>query len=280
MASGEMLKNSDGIPHSARYTAATWDWAGFNYAEIVLPKGCRTLFKIVNTYMLLYRLINPAKHSLKYTLLHRHAMINTLLRQSSHRQVIEIAAGFSPRGAATSEMVDIQYFEVDKPNVIEYKTKILQDTALGRSVLSRSNFKQVPGDILQLNYRNKFPNESSLIISEGLMMYFTRDEQLTIWRAIADFVKTTGSLYVFDYIPLDAEPKRSQLGEFLSRLKRHLGTKMSEYCYDERTRWQVRADLLTAGFSQVDICDSKDFASRWRLPYSDKATQVLIYSCR
>jgi O-methyltransferase involved in polyketide biosynthesis len=274
-----MPRDAAGIPQSAKYTAATWSWGKLRYADVLLPSGSREVFHLVNLYMALYRCINPRKHSLPHTLLHRHGMIDHLLRHFEAQQVIELAAGFSPRGAAMTEQRDLRYYEVDLLPVVQLKTGLLNDTELGRSVLARSNFRQIAADVMQLEFASVFPPAPSFIISEGLMMYFNRREQIELWQKIAAFTRTTGSCYVFDYIPLNVEPPRSWIGERLHRLKARRGA-APRYSYDERTHEDVRNDLLAAGFRTVELHDSQQCAARWSLPNDARKTRVLIYECR
>jgi O-methyltransferase involved in polyketide biosynthesis len=269
--------NKDNIPVSALYTSATWHWGKLPCAELVLPDGAQILFRIVNAYMVLYRWLNPKKFSLQHMLLHRHTAINYLLKRSGCRQIIEIASGFSPRGSMASADGSVRYFEVDMPDVIALKQKRLRESAAGGEVLERNNFTLMSGDITRLDFQ-RFPQARSFIITEGLMMYFAREEQLRIWRNIADCINSCGGEYVFDYIPCDIEPPRSWLGRLLSRLRSVW--LQPTYAYDERTRTQVADDLLSAGFRNVDIFDSADIARAWHLPHSDIKTRVIVYRCR
>lgn len=279
MAGGEMLLAKEGVPHSAKYTAATWEWAKLRCADVVLPEGAKAVFFLVNTYMLMYRTINPKKHSLPHMLLHRHLMINHLLAQSNCAQVIEVAAGFSPRGAALSEIPSTRYFEVDLPPVVALKAKILGQSDAGSEVLLRKNFRQVAGDIMEIEFFEKFEMNTSFVISEGLMMYFTRSEQMFIWKKVAEFLSSAGGKYVFDYIPVDVEPNRSAVGKMLHRLRNRYLSPNEDYCYDERDRWQIREDLLESGFRHVEIFESERCAVSWNLPYAKKKTKVLVYEC-
>ena len=280
MASGVMARNEENIPHSALYTAATWKWAQMPCAEFTTPDGADKLFSVVNAYMKFYRFINPKKYSLHHTLLHRHAMINYLLERAGCGQIIEIAAGFSPRGAYNSENTDTRYYEVDLEDVVNLKRNQLQKTPEGKSVIARQNFQQIACDILKLDFSETFPPERSFVITEGLMMYFSREEQLKVWKRIADFIRANGGEYVFDYIPLDIEPDRSAVGRMLHFFKECLGGDGQGYCYDQRGKWDVRDDLLAAGFESVDVLESSVQARQWNLPHHDVATHVIVYHCR
>ncbi len=275
-----MGKNRHKIPHSALYTAATWKWGGIPYADIVTPTGADRVFNIVNGFMLPYRWLNPQKISLKHNLLHRHVVIDTLIRRSSCRQVVEVAAGFSPRGCMVSGNPDYRYFEVDLPEVVALKRVQLENSTTGRAVLARPNYTLLAGDITQLDFTHPFAAEPTMVVSEGIMMYFKRDTQMSIWQNIARFIRANGGEYVFDYIPIDDEPPRSSLGQFLSDLRQRLTHPPPPFAYDERTRDDVRADLIKAGFSFVEAIDTHTVARDWSLPHAEVRTRTIIYRCR
>ncbi len=264
------------IPQSALYTAATWQWGRVPCADLVTPDEARKIFDYYNAFMWVYRLVNPRWHSLKHTLLHRHGAINHLLERSSLAQVIEIAAGFSPRGCSVSSNPAVRYFEVDLPEVTALKRDQLASTDAGRSVLGRANFHAVTGDIRAPDLFSSFPAVASFVITEGLMMYFSREEQMAIWNTIAAFVRDTGGAYVFDYLPLPDEPRRSWLGRYLARRRK---PESRVFKYDERTRAEVARDLRAAGFAHVDVHESWSFAVQWNLPHANETTRVVIYHC-
>lgn len=275
-----MGRNKQRIPHSALYTSATWQWGKLPCAEIVTPEGAANIFHIVNMYLFFYRILNPRKFSLRHMLLHRHTAINFLLKRSGCHQIIEIASGFSPRGCMVSADPTYQYFEVDLPEVIGLKRMQLQKSKEGRSILMRPNLTLLEGDITALDFSSNFAAVPTFVISEGIMMYFKRDAQMSIWRNIAEFVRFTGGGYVFDYIPIDDEPPRSFLGDVFSKLRQRLTNHPPPFAYDDRTRLDIVSDLKEAGFSCVDAYDSAEIAESWSLPYPEEKTCVITFHCR
>jgi O-methyltransferase involved in polyketide biosynthesis len=271
-----MSLDKNNIPPSALYTAATWRWGKLTGADLVTPPNARPVFRVFNAYLTLYGLINPGWHSLKHTLLHRHAGIEHLLRESKCPQVIEIAAGFSPRGSAISADPSIRYFEVDLPPVIAAKTALLHSTPAGQTVLRRENLALLEGDITAMDWR-RFAASPSFIITEGLMMYFDRAAQMRIWRDIAEFLRANRGEYVFDYLPTPDEPRRSFAGRLLSRMR---GPKRRAFACDERNRHEIADDLRAAGFKSIAVHTSADFASAWNLPHAKTHTRVILYRCR
>jgi O-methyltransferase involved in polyketide biosynthesis len=271
-----MSLGKDNIPPSALYTAATWRWAKLPGADLVTPTNARPVFRVVNAYLTLYGLLNPGWHSLKHTLLHRHAGIEHLLRESNCSQVIEIAAGFSPRGSAISADHSIRYFEVDLPAVIAAKRALLRTTPAGQVVLRRENLTLLEGDVAAMDWK-RFTACPSFIITEGLMMYFDRAAQMLIWREIAEFVRTNRGEYVFDYLPAPDEPKRSFTGRLLSRMR---GSQRRAFPCDGRNRHEIADDLRAAGFKKIAVHTSAVFAGAWRLPHAKAHTRVILYCCR
>jgi O-methyltransferase involved in polyketide biosynthesis len=271
-----MSLGKDNIPPSALYTAATWLWGNLPGADLVTPPNARPVFRVVNAYLSLYRVLNPGWHSLRHTLLHRHAGIEHLLRGSDCSQVIEIAAGFSPRGSAISADPAIRYFEVDLPPVIAAKRALLRTTPQGQMVLRRKNLALLEGDVTAMEW-NRFAACPSFVITEGLMMYFDRAAQMKIWRDIAEFVRINRGEYVFDYLPAPDEPRRSFAGRLLSRMR---GAQGRAFACDGRNRQEIADDLGAAGFKRIAIHPSADFARAWNLPHAKAHTRVILYRCR
>jgi O-methyltransferase involved in polyketide biosynthesis len=270
-----MSVGKDNIPPSALYTAATWRWGRLPGADLVTPPEAGRVFRVMNAYMSVYRLLNPGWHSLKHTLIQRHAGIEHLLHSSQCRQVIEIAAGFSPRGSAISADPSMRYFEVDLAPVITAKRAMLQATPAGQEVLRRGNFTLLEGDVTAMDW-TRFARCASFVITEGLMMYFDRARQLAIWREIARFLGHRGE-YVFDYLPVPDEPRRSAAGRVLSRLR---GPKRHAFPCDGRNRDEIADDLRAVGFKNVAVHSSVDFARAWQLPHAKAHTRVILYRCR
>jgi O-methyltransferase involved in polyketide biosynthesis len=234
------------------------------------------VFHLVNVYDYLYRLLNPGWHSLRHTLLQRHSGIEHLLHASQLPQVIEIAAGFSPRGSAFSADAALRYFEVDLPAVIAAKRARLAASPTGLRVLGRANLTLLEADATAMDW-TQFPECRSFVITEGLMMYFERAVQLRIWRSVASFLSRSGGEYVFDYLPISDEPPRSMAGKLLSRWR---GSPKRGFAYDDRTREDVAKDLHDCGFNAVEVFASQEFARAWRLPCPRANTRVLLYRCR
>lgn len=275
-----MDRNEQQIPYSALFTAATWRWADLPAAKITTPEGWEKIFNFVRRYNSLYRLLNPDSYQLHEMLLHRHLVIDRLVRENPQPRVIEVAAGLSPRGCQFSQSPQTEYVEVDLRQVVRLKRHQLLKSAEGTEVLARMNFHLVEGDITSPSLWHGFANKSSTVITEGLMMYFNRQAQIRIWKQIAVFLKLNGGEYIFDYIPLELTPKRSAAGRFLSGLRRLLLNNRQHYYPDNRHSDAMVADLRAAGFTQIEKIRCSSVAWEWQLPFPEADSRVVIFRCR
>lgn len=274
-----MDRNSQQIPYSALFTAATWQWGGLPSADVTAPDGSEKLFRLVRWYADFYRVLNPDFYALHEMLLHRHLVINRLLETSAHKQIIEIAAGFSPRGCHYSSNPDTEYFEVDLGPVARMKESQLCSSDKGLNILARLNFHLMTGDATSEQLWQQFSSTPSTIITEGLMMYFDRSAQMAMWKQIAAFVKRSGSEYLFDYIPLELTPTRSLLGRIMSRIKKVLGVKQDDYYPENRTTQEFISDLYAAGFTRVNCIRCSRVAADWGLPFPQSDSRVVVFHC-
>src|SRR5580658_3312523 len=106
-------EQSGDLAVTALYTAGVWAWAGLPGADLCNHEDSRRVFGATNAALGAARLLKPGSPSLKHALVHRHTMIDHLLRASGARQVVELAAGLSPRGAVFSADLGLRYTEVD-----------------------------------------------------------------------------------------------------------------------------------------------------------------------
>ncbi|REH40309.1 leucine carboxyl methyltransferase [Paraperlucidibaca baekdonensis] len=275
-----MDTNKEGVAVSALYTAGVWQWAGLTNAEWVTPASAAGVFGWVNAYMRFYRWLNPASYCLRHQLLHRHAAIDYVLTQAKCLHVLEVAAGFSPRGMTFSANPACHYTEMDLPSMVAHKRLQLQRSAAGETVLARPNFTLQAGDITTHDFSRDASHQPTAILTEGLMMYFSRSQQLPLWRAIAQRLAHSDGVYIFDYIPLSEEPRRSLLGRVLHHLRVHWFGIVGDFAYDDRDRQAIASDLRLCGFDEVRSYATGEVAQAWQLPAAEVATRTLIYVCR
>jgi O-methyltransferase involved in polyketide biosynthesis len=263
---------------TALYTSATWSWGRLANAELFDHVDARRVFRVVNAVLGISRPFIGLRSPLPLTLLHRHTLIDALLRASDTRHVLELAAGLSRRGVTFSADPAIDYIEIDRPNVVAIKRSLLERSESGRAALARANFHIETGDVMTASLDAICPpnGEPLFVIAEGLFVYLEAEHQRNLVRAIAERLADAGGTFAFDLVPPSELPAPGAVGRALDwTMKRWTGGR--GFVRDDRTRAEVKADLLACGFDRVDIIEPQDVARAWGLPHPDVVTQQLVF---
>lgn len=117
------------------------------------------------------------------------------------KQIVIFGAGFDTRSIRFSGLIDdIDYFEIDLPEIQITKKKILKQSKT--SLSAKHHF--IPLDLNQVNIKNELlksgidKDKPTLFIFEGILMYFQPKKVKTLLEFSASF--TNGSQIIFDYI--------------------------------------------------------------------------------
>ncbi len=269
------MKTTQGdLSVTALYTSQVWAWAGLSHAHLFASQDAQHVFDAANAALAAARTPDHKLAPLHQSLLHRHAMIDHLLSASGYRQVIELAAGLSRRGAATTNDAHVHYTEIDLPHVVELKRELLQRTDEGRAVLARPGLRLVGGDV-ETTALGPFVERGApvFVIAEGLVMYLPADARRHLFAKVRQLAATTGELrLVFDLVPASEHTEPDIVGQML---KAATGGRSFER--DARTREDVVTELREAGFDDIEVVASSDVAREWGLPDSDARTLVVLF---
>lgn len=265
---------------TALYTSQVWRWGGLSEADLFDTPQARSVFGAVNGALAISRLLVRGRPSLRHSLLHRHAMIDALWARSGVPQVLELACGLARRGAAATADPEITYVEVDRPHVIDAKRALLARTERGRAILARPNLNLVPGDAT-MDALDTFvdPSRPTFVIAEGLLMYLSAADQRLLWRRVAELFTRSGGTFVFDLVPACEQPAPGRIARALGFVMRRF-TGGHGLVRDARGRADIRAELLAAGFADVETIEPRDVAASFALPHPDARTQQLVFVCR
>lgn len=182
---------SEAISPTAHYTGYVWARNGLSHPALVTAEG-RMLFGALQPLMRVSRTIGGP--SLEAYLLARHSAIDAHLEQAiasgAISQVIEIAAGMSPRGwrFAQRHGEAITYLEADLPGMAARKRRALE------RIGSLSEHHQVR-DLDALRDDGPLslgalaaelePTRGLAVITEGLTGYLAPDDLAGMWARIA-----------------------------------------------------------------------------------------------
>jgi O-methyltransferase involved in polyketide biosynthesis len=260
------------------YTSQTWNWAGLPCAHLFATEDAKRVFDVTNAALAAASLFQRKAAPLRHSLLHRHTMIDHLLRESGTRCVVELAAGLSRRGAAFSSDPAIHYTELDLPAVVAKKRELLERTDEGRAVLARPNLVLVEADVAVADLgAHVVQGAPVIVIAEGLMMYLDAAAQRALFAKVRALTAIARDVrFVFDLVPGAEEPPPGAVGRALeAAMKRFTGGRSFER--DTRTRDDLVADLRAAGFDDVRAIDSTAVARAWDLPHPDEPTRTVLF---
>lgn len=261
---------------TALYTSAVWAWGRLPCAELFATPEAKRVFDVTNAALAVAAVLR-GETPLRYALLHRHAMIDRVVRGSKLRRVVELAAGLSRRGAAFTEDPRLHYVEIDLPPVIAHKRALLARTAAGRAVLARPNFELVAGDIETIELD---ATEPVFVVAEGLAMYLNAAARRRLFAKIHRLAERSGELRLaFDLVPTDELPPPGAAGRMLeAAMKAFTGGQTFER--DARSRQDVVGELRSAGFAEIEPLASVDVARAWQLPEPERPTRTLVFTAR
>jgi O-methyltransferase involved in polyketide biosynthesis len=181
----------DRIGPTAHYTGYVWARNGLSHPELSTTEG-RILFDSLQPVMLTSRFLGSA--TLESYLLARHRAIDARLERAivagTVSQVIEVAAGLSPRGwRFVTRHEHLVYVEADLPEMAARKRAALERMG---SLNDRHRVREVdalreddgPGSLAAVTAELD-DREGLAIITEGLLGYLSTDQVEGIWRRFA-----------------------------------------------------------------------------------------------
>lgn len=208
------------ISPTAHYTGYVWARNGLSHPELASAEG-RLLYESLRAPMIASRLLGGP--TLEAYLLARHGAIDALLERAIEEggvtQVIEVAAGLSPRGWRFSRRhgASLTYIEADLPAMAERKRSALQKMgSLGE------HHRVEPLDALRDGGPASLatvtaeldPTEGLAIITEGLLGYLDRASVLDLWRRFARELSAFRSGFYLSDLHLGSTEPRAEVRAF------------------------------------------------------------------
>ncbi len=249
------------ISPTAHYTGQIWIRNGL--ADSALGTGLgRVLYRVVQPMM---TLAAPSLGglTLETYLLDRHRAIDSLLDNAIEgdgvRQVVEIAAGLSPRGyryARSHREAGLLYVEGDLPAMADRKRR-----TLWAADLQPPNHRVVDLDILTVDgvncleavlERELDQSLPTVFIAEGLLSYFDGETMRTLWPRLASALSPfpVGSALIAN-IELATEADLWPAVRAFKVLLAAFAAAPVELHFDGVD--DARSVLNVAGFSQVEL---------------------------
>ncbi|MFA6424459.1 MAG: class I SAM-dependent methyltransferase [Candidatus Magasanikbacteria bacterium] len=131
----------------------------------------------------------------------RHKLINKLVVAEENFQILDIAAGLTPRGLEMTINKNITYLEVDLPEIIRQKRLIVKEIFKRDTIHGREKLQIKVGDALNLKSLKRAvvdlnKNKSLTIITEGLLRYLNFPEKKTVAENVKALLKKFGGVWI------------------------------------------------------------------------------------
>jgi O-methyltransferase involved in polyketide biosynthesis len=152
----------------------------------------------------------------------RYKLVNQLLAAHPVTQVLELAAGFSPRGLNLAGDPLVTYVEMDLPGVIQDKQRIVDALVAHGAVPARPNFHLAVGDALSLPdlraAAGHFADRPLAVVNEGLLHYLDRAQRAAVAGHVRALLERFGGVWITPDIDLQL-PQGTDFGSAAGAVK-------------------------------------------------------------
>ena len=184
------------------------------------------------------------------------ALIKEFIADQKDVLLVEIAAGFSPRGLELAlALPQAQVIEIDLPDVVQEKRKRLEK---GRDVTIPPNLSWREADMGVVSLKEVLEGKvANVITAEGLMPYFPHEQQVRIAQQVYENLTPRG-LFLADMTWHEGVQKAEEGTRFFSRQAgKVLGT--------VKTKEEAATIFTEAGYQNVDVHLPSELAERYNL---------------
>ncbi len=192
------------ISPTAHYTGYVWFAHGQSHEAFATQQG-KVMYHALRAANLIAQVAGLP--TLEGMLLARHRLIDLrlteLIESGRVAQVVEVAAGLSPRGwrFRTKYGDRIRYLEADLPDMIAHKRAILATLGGHGDTLEVDALADTGPATIDAICATLDPAVGTAIITEGLINYFDQPTMLGIWRRFAGaLARFPSGFYLSDVI--------------------------------------------------------------------------------
>jgi len=182
----------------------------------------------------------------------RFKLVNCLLKERNARQILEIAAGFSPRSLAMARDPAVEYSEMDLPGVMREKRAIFEELVKQSRIPRYPNVHLNAGNALvmgdMLAAVKQFRKEPIAVVNEGLLRYLTFEEKTIVARSVQELLRFFGGAWITPDLSLRPQSAFGLSGESrreqFARIERMTGIDVAKnYFADEDSARTFFEDL-------------------------------------
>jgi hypothetical protein len=257
------------ISPTAHYTSYIWVKHNLSPIHLRTPTGI-LLFYILEPLMMISRTMNGP--TIENMLMARHQMIDTklcdLIEKGMVTQVIEIASGLSGRGKRIVEKYDnVTYYETDFEKMIFLKQKLISssrnDLNPNHKFFTLNALKDSEVDSLKKLFDNHLQvDQGIVVITEGLLPYFTQEETLRFWSLLStELSRSFLGVYLSDF-HLKEDLQDDQFSQsFIRLLSFFVQKRVSSYELSKQQLFQTFHDLT--GVTQITLSSTIEYSEKF-----------------
>jgi O-methyltransferase involved in polyketide biosynthesis len=275
--------DSEKVSPTAFATGYFWYRHGLSHPGLLIPEGKR----MDRRFRILMALVKGVSGvSIEALMLARHKGIDALLARHIESgqvtQVIELAAGLSPRGWRFMERYKdrLTYIETDLPHMAELKRGLLAKAGLAsprHRVVTVNALNDSGPDSLAELAKTLDPKGGVAVITEGLMSYLDPESASGVWRRIAATLKQfPHGVYLSDsYVRSDRYGVGGQV--FRGVIQRYVRGRMHVHF---QTPAEATAVLTAAGFAKATMHEPRSIPETKELGEIRGGNRVRILEAR
>jgi O-methyltransferase involved in polyketide biosynthesis len=129
----------------------------------------------------------------------RYQQVDTLLREVTCRNILELSSGFSFRGLHMVKDQDIHFIDTDLPEVIAGKATITEELVKDLPA-AQGKLETLPLNAMdEADFKStirRFEDGPVTIINEGLLMYLNLEEKKKLCKIIHDVLQERGGYWI------------------------------------------------------------------------------------
>lgn len=236
------MRTPNDISMTARYTAAVWDRIGLPYASRFADLRGKAM---VEASLVAGRVLprNIGAFLIDGALVPRHLFMDEFVKQGGYQQVVEVAAGYSPRGMLFANL-GLRYVEVDRPNVMREKERLCAGIDAKRPMFL--GLDATAPDFVDRVVAACDPRLKTVLITEGMSPYFARADYVAVLRNLRALAARLNAVFITDFYRNVRSPVLRGWMAFGSLAIKMIADSTHIYAKNEA---EIRAVFEEAGFT-------------------------------
>jgi len=184
----------------------------------------------------------------------RFKLVNRLLKERNAKQILEIAAGFSPRSLAMAQDPGVEYSEMDLPGVMSEKRSVFEELIRQEKIPRYANVHLNAGNVLRMEDLlaavKSFRKEPIAVVNEGLLRYLTFEQKTVVARNVQELLRFFGGVWITPDLSLRPQGifglSGERMREQFARIERMTGIDVSKNYFENEEA--ARAFFENLGF--------------------------------